>query len=1553
MADSDSSFTSLAARWEATSPSAAVDAGLLTETRGALFAAQPDDLPAVSRLTLALEARLAGPSTRAAARRALAALFDTVRRRFFVRALPPPLVQPWLDLLLPALERSDYCVGDLLLSREETDPKVIALRVLGSEACELTVADVARRTRALARGMLTLLRGDEAAKVAILADNGLEAALCDLACLSNGIVDLPLPANAVADQLVFMLRHSGARVLLVDGQEQLSKILPSLASLPELREVVVFDRAVADRNGLLSLHQMVDQGSGGFDDQEREARAARVRSRDLATVMYTSGSTGRPKAIAFSHLNVISKRLCRGFALPRVGEGDVFLAYLPLYHTFGRWLELTGSLWWGATYVFARSTARPSLLEDFRSVRPTVFISVPKKWLELHEAALAESASESHDEVAATLQALCGGRLHHGLSAAGYLDPEVFKTFHRAGVELCSGYGMTEATGGITMTPPGEYREGSIGKALPGIELRRSDDGELLIRGPYVSAGYLNPGEGDVGADAEGWFATGDLFAVDNDGHYQITGRKKEIYKNRMGQTVAPQRVENLFRDFDSVAQAFLVGDHREYNTLLIWPDFEGKPGLKEMPPDQLRGLLSSLIASANRFLAPFERVVAFEVLPRALDLEHGELTAKLSFKREVVQQNWAAVIDGLYGEKHLTLHAGGVLLQVPKWVLRELSVLQTEVALEKGWLIAGGRPLRVGSDPAAPGSLRLGDLAYPADEGVLDLGAVLARPNLWLGNEGMRAFLGGEAFLSLVARRRSSSGGGLRIDPRLWPQPEAERLPRLLERVEQSEVTFLSIHSAAELLRAERPEARRAVAHLAAGLSSGSEHAELCRAILRRTSSAPDEEIRRLGLAALLPSEAPERLEETLRLFLDRLGPAALRDEDLARLGDRSFTDGQLQALVSILELERTAAHELLASERRVLVGAMRLLTACATSQPRWYSRARVALGRLAHHRDDELAARAGEELDRLRRDFSSWIGPNLRLAIEPETGSEYRWKDVVVFDANVAEQAREILLRALAETTLVRASVFLFGHGALISLADLPRGGARVKLLGSRGGKSIYRLSLATRAHDGFEVAINLADGQHPLELKDEMGWLLASGGAPPLVEAFGGYYPEYGAFTEEYVPGEQVAAQIDRLTGQGELRRLDLLFPFLAQTAFACHVAFWDRTGRTVALLEPAPEAFILPSHDYQDGARMVSIVRRAPCADLGELIDRFRASFLAPLGQRSPRLAGAIGDELLLAAAVEALGVGPSQEVLQEAAAGPRAPLVTNFIDRLRREGHTPFRLDYAARRWARWLVVNPGATVEARGTMLGELWRTYRLSEVEKRAPDTRIRFFRRTAFAGARPDLAAQLDRLMTRARLEPIGSVDLAEQVAAHREAVQPTPEEDYFLARMTWRYLAPSDEASLVSVRLGDKQIASVMMALRDEQGDRFRARAPVTPREVARLLQLFQNANLAVAFTAEHDCLLALDDQDAVIGGLFWRWLEPGRAHMDKLVVARSHRGRGIGGALVRLFMRRLQGLGAHTLGTGYFQAEYFKRLGFRTDPTSGGLVVDLEAGQPPDA
>jgi long-subunit acyl-CoA synthetase (AMP-forming) len=1538
----ESRFPALAAAWS--SPRAA-GADVLEATRQALGAVRPNDLPGVAPLAEALLARLAIPAERPAARRALFALLDGVRRRPFTAILEPEAIDPWVKLVARIVREADYAFGDLLRSREETDPKTVALRVLGRDACELTIADVSRRTRAIARGILALAEGDPEPRVAILSEAGLDAALCDLACLSNGIVNFPLPANAVAEQIVYMLRHSGARLLLASDDEQVAKVMPSLAALPELREVVVFSRTAAEHNGLLSLEQMVGQVSE-FDDEARAARAARVKATDVATVMYTSGTTGKPKGIVFTHENIVSKRFCRGFALPNVNEGDVFLCFLPPYHTFGRFLELCGTVFWGATYVFARSTAQATLLEDFRRVRPTVFISVPKKWMELHESAVWEAGSNGEDEVPVHLRSLTGGRLRYGLSAAGYLDPAVFRAFHSSGTALCSGYGMTEATGGVTMTPPGEYVEGSIGVPLPGVECRVAE-GELLIRGPYVSPGYHAPGAEERGADAEGWFATGDLVSVDPSGHFRIIGRKKEIYKNRQGQTIAPQRVENLFRDVDAVSQAFLAGDEREYNTLLVWPN-AASPSVAGRSPEDVRALLSSIVVSANRFLAPFERVVAFDVLPRALDEAHGELTHKLSFKRDVVERNWKPVIDRMYEQKHLALPIEGAFLRIPNWVLREIGVLRHEVSIDGDVLRADHRTLAVGAVPDMPGPVRVGDLAYATDGSVVDLGTLLSRPDLWLGNEALRTFLGDEAFASLVWRRRKSAGD-LRLDPRWWPSPPVDRLGTLLELIDEGEPTFRSIHAAGELLRAERPEARRAVLHLHLGLATEqAEYAPLCRALLRRAADAPDEDVRRRAFRALLPNEEPGDTVETLRLFLDRMGRFALRDEDLVDLGERGLAEAQLEALLEHLASDAANAAPRGASDRRLLVGAMRLAAATAIAHPTWFARVRVPLARLSLHQDSEIAARAREELDRLRRGFWNWIGPNLRLAMDPGSGASYGWKDVLVFDENVAPAEAEHLLQAIEESTLVRGSVFLVGGGALVSLADVPERGATLSLLGRQHGKSVYRLSLRTRANETFDIAINVAEDMNFAEFKDEVSWLLAAGAAPPLVEQFGGCFPEWGIFTEEFIPGETVEKQVARLVRHGETKRLLSLWPFLVWTALDDHVRFWDRTGRRLALREPSPAAFIVPSHDYQTGARIVSISDRTPCATVDQLLDGFQRAFVEPIETSRPELRGVVNDGVLLSAVVEALGPERGVALLSSAAHDSRrAVAIETFLERLREEGFTPRRVWFAVQRYRRWLEVNPAATTEARGRMLGELWGTYGLAQVEQAWPDTRLRFFRRTVFRDARPELAAALDRLVQRARTLPAGGVDLEEQVAAVRGAIGPSAEEDWFLARMTYRYLGPTDEVSLISRPVGGHFVTEVVAALTDADGHRFTVRGPVSPREVARLLHMFDDANLQVTFTADHEFLLCFDANEIPIGGLFYRRLSPDRIHMEKLVVARRHRGGGIADGLMQEFFRRLESRGLKRVETGYFQPETLGRYGFRTDPDSGGLVRHLGA------
>ena len=224
------------------------------------------------------------------------------------------------------------------------------------------------------------------------------------------------------------------------------------------------------------------------------------------------------------------------------------------------------------------------------------------------------------------------------LMQAGYLDPDIFSFFHENNINLLSGYGMTEATGGITMTPPNDYRPDSVGIALPGIKLKIEHDGELCIKGPYVADGYYKEKNNLF---SNGWFHTEDIFKQ-NDSHYYIIDRKKDIYKNSRGQTISPQKIENLFQDFDTVKSVFLVGDGKEFNTVLLYPNYDALSNYNtSSDPDKLREVFSSMILSVNSFLAPYERIINYVIINRDFTTGNGEVTQKGSFVRKIILENF------------------------------------------------------------------------------------------------------------------------------------------------------------------------------------------------------------------------------------------------------------------------------------------------------------------------------------------------------------------------------------------------------------------------------------------------------------------------------------------------------------------------------------------------------------------------------------------------------------------------------------------------------------------------------------------------------------------------------------------------------------------------------------------------------------------------------------------------------------------------------------------------------------------------------------------------
>lgn len=1532
--------------------------------------------------------RTASPGEeREAAREALLDILDAGRHPAFLRRISEtPLAGRWLGSVLAAIGDANIGLGDLLRLRVAQRPESPMFRIPAKDGSVLTLSRmrVGERIRDLAAGLTRLIDGrPEGVTLAILAPNRLETILTDLACLTHGIVNAPIAADATPEHVRFILERTEPQILVVSDQGKLESVL-SAGPLPSVRRVVLMDPPEEARPAykVRLLSEIEEDGrSGGPIDLPR------VRAGDLATILFTSGTTGNPKGIRFSQRNIVYKRFCRAVALPEIGEDDEFLCYLPLFHTFGRWLEMTGCLFWGACYNAAENPSIEAVLAGMKRFRPSVFISIPKRWIQIHENAVQRAGGGTVDVqdlspalLRAALDEITGGRLRWGLSAAGHLDPDVFTFFHRHGIELLSGFGMTEATGGITMTPPGRYRRGTVGVALPGIEVRRAEDGELLCRGPYMMLGYDDPDEDARDYETE-WFATGDVVRQDPEGYVTIVDRKKDIYKNVKGQTIAPARIENFFDEFEEIKRSFLVGDGREYNTLLIYPDYDAVEGkLAHMSREDLREYLSSFVVSVNRFLAPYERVVDFDLLPRYFREDKGELTPKGTFVRKVVERSFADLIDALYARVYVTVRVDGLDVRVPTWLLREKGQTADTLIAESGGirLRRSGERLTIARVPGTPQRYRIGSYIYSLEPEVggrggpvpIDLDPLLRLPRYWVGNAELAQFAG-EGLLR-KPRRGNVSQPGITVEGFIRPGRvllEASR-QGLADSRRHGERGPVAVHHAASLLLcAQGEEALEALQALAEFLDlSVSEEAALARDLLAIQRFHGEAAVRRRAMDLLIAQQPEEQLVTTLRVFL-AADPGVLTREVRSTILGRELPAAVVRSLLDLI-VEPAPPTDVRAGDsgRTRVASLLRLASELAASRPRWYRAVRqVFLIRSSPGEEEETVAAAATERARCDQVFRTWIASGWTDPIDAESGESIAWERIVGFDERIDPPLRALLFDAFRETTLLRESAFLLCDDVLLAGEEMQPGGIWVSYLGSGHGKTVVRTAIRTRRGRRHEFVIKIAAGIEAAELANEAEWMIRLGSLDPnarLVAEFGGFWPAPALWTEEYVSGETVAAYLDRTILRGDperARRAATLWPHLAWSAMASFVTFWQRTEGRIVLSDPAGANIIVAPHDYQEGSRLVSVSSRRRFEGMGEMIRFLYEGLVEATEEALPVLRGTVPRSIAFAGVIEALSERDAIPLLQRARSemSERAKQggdpawkawhdeLETYLSEVVSEGYAPRRLVMAVRRYHTWAGLNPEASVAARAVMLQELYDTYALQALEPRHPELRIRFFRMTVFADAWGALAAELDALIRSHRGTPLIVDALLRRMTVLHQSVELSEAESYFLARMTYSHLNPAQRVRLELLEEGGEAKAQLVEEVRDSSGDALTVRAPASPKEAIRLHHLFEQAGLAVVFRPEHRFLLVLDEQEVVAGGIFFRSVEPGTVHMEKIVVGARHRGKGIGERLMESFIQRLRDSGESRVTTGFFQPHYFYQFGFRLERGFAGLVKDLES------
>ena len=579
----------------------------------------------------------------------------------------------------------------------DKQPQHVALvRIVKGQTVPLTYGEYLQRVIHLGAGLQAtgVSFGD---RVLLLSENRPEWAIADYALLSLGAIVVPVYPSLPANQIEYLVRDSGARVILVSDEKQYRKAVEVSKAVPQLETIVVMDPPAKLADNAVSFADVERRGAEVTDAEGRfRERIQQIPPDHIATFIYTSGTTGEPKGAMLTHHNLLSN-VDACLQIIDAGPDDVFLSFLPLSHVFERMAGHFTAVACGATVYYCETLF--TIARDMQIARPTVMLAVPRLFESIRDRILENvtkqpplrrrifhwafrNASKAAQAVRGErrwtpwlrlkhrladrlvlhkVRELTGGRLRFFISGGAALGKHNAEFFHAFGILVLEGYGLTETSPVVSVNRPGNYRFGTVGPPIPGVEVRIAEDGEVLVRGPNVMLGYYNkPAETAQAIDPDDWFHTGDLGSLDADGFLRITGRKKDIIVLANGKNVAPVPIEEQLKTSPYISEAVLFGDEQDVITALIVPNFErtrewakmqgllvqGDAELVALP--EVKQLIKQEIDRLTSHLAEFEKVRRFTLLDHPFSIETGELTPTLKVRRHFIKQRYAKELEAM-----------------------------------------------------------------------------------------------------------------------------------------------------------------------------------------------------------------------------------------------------------------------------------------------------------------------------------------------------------------------------------------------------------------------------------------------------------------------------------------------------------------------------------------------------------------------------------------------------------------------------------------------------------------------------------------------------------------------------------------------------------------------------------------------------------------------------------------------------------------------------------------------------------------------------------------
>lgn len=590
------------------------------------------------------------------------------------RPIRKPHPKTLVDIFYAVVERDS---DRIMLSRTEADWQKISARDLYKYA-----VGVAKTLQNWG-----IQRGD---RVAILSENRPEWAIADFATLLVGACVVPIYATLTAEQCLFVLRHSGARVVFCSTLAQVEKV-EAIRAQSTVEHVVLMDGGHHD-----GVHDMQEIAMAGPNERNPafDTTAHSVTPADLCTIIYTSGTTGTPKGVMLTHGNLAANLDCSLEAFEFVPDaGDISVSFLPLSHVTARHLDYA-MFHHGVTLAYCPDINKlPQVLQE---IRPTVFVAVPRVYEKIYNQVQKEVGKGAKRRIydwaiqvgRANITAILAGktptaplwrvanrlvfskivermgnRVRIFISGGAPLGRELGEWYAWVGIRINEGYGLTETSPVIALNNPSAYKLGTVGRVLPNIQVKVAEDGEILVKGPSVFSGYWNMPDETRNAFEDEWFKTGDVGMIDPDGFLIITDRKKDLLKTSGGKFIAPQPIESSLKANPLISEAAVIGERRRFPAVVIAPSFTvlrdwavennliftSNADLVGHP--HVQALYEGIVNQVNRNLAQFEKLKKVLVLPEELSVEHGTLTPTLKLRRRKVEERYRDMIEKMYAE--------------------------------------------------------------------------------------------------------------------------------------------------------------------------------------------------------------------------------------------------------------------------------------------------------------------------------------------------------------------------------------------------------------------------------------------------------------------------------------------------------------------------------------------------------------------------------------------------------------------------------------------------------------------------------------------------------------------------------------------------------------------------------------------------------------------------------------------------------------------------------------------------------------------------------------